>query len=497
VVVCSEVWCPLMLGPLSALLLVLLLVLLVPLCQASTDSLSPPNRPQGLHHGHKVVPVSMHVPKTGYKSTSSSDKMVKKKVEKNNNSTGIQKNGYLYKKQNYNDDNRPLFLLHVGPHKTGTTHFQEYLIKRYTKQTLQKHNIDIWPNFYEIMCECIDKGLPNLNTSSKKLHWTRNKLLTHFISLWTFCPRFHQNIETFLLKSSIDQKTIVFCHEDWAGDVLLHAEKYKSFFEVVAKYFRIQVVINYRLPVNRYVSIYNEVLKSTLSNGYWTNSDTRFKLFSDFFNSKTNADGSHGVIKNQIDFYRNVIEQYSTIISKYNHSSISIIDYYGVRARESEGVRLDLNYVIMCRILGVMCQRKKAFSDLSTIGANPSVPEAPLQMAVLFVSYAWQNNCVLPQGSGKLVSSLMHHKWDSATPIPLAIVNMSAFTVASLLEDLHLRKTYGANFLIGNRTANVLQATMYHTEVDHDAVFKDKKWQNQFSTLLDNYRTKGLCGVAQ
>lgn len=373
----------------------------------------------------------------------------------------------------HNNITLPTMLLHIGPHKTGSSHFQSYLVEN--EKQLKRNKILIWPNIYPSLRHCQDTE-PSLQ--GEMMHRARSKQLTNFLSFFYKCSSFKRMLSDFLIHSSREEESVIFCHEQLAGQVLEDPAVVKSFMSLASVYFRVHVVINYRLSVNRYVSTYNELIKASLRRGYSAH-DKTFHLFSDF---------SALIPKNHATFYSNVIATYKELTDSLPNSRITIVDYYGVVARTGDD-QMDLNFVIMCKILRVYCDKKHIFS--SDIGANPSVREAPLQMAMLFIAYARSKHCEPPHSNGSFVNFLYTHSWQDE--IPLAESDLSAFTVLSLHEDLILRKLYGPRLLMANRTANEAAAKWSHPEANSSAVEEGVRWRNQFSDILLSLRAQGLC----
>lgn len=370
------------------------------------------------------------------------------------------------------NDTLPIMMLHVGPHKTGTTHFQSFLVDN--EKELKSHKILIWPKVYPTMQKCMT-STPSLR--EQQTFRGGRKELTSFFPFFSQCPSFHRLITEFVTQAARRRETVIFCHEEWAGQMLENPAAVESFMALASAHFRVHVVMNYRLSVNRYVSVYNEMMKPSLRRGY-IEGNKWLCLFSDFMSFS----------ESPASFYPRVIAAYRGLTDSHPNADLTVVDYYGVGATTG-GEKMDLNFVMMCKILGVFCGKGRIFS--SDIGANPSVQEAPLQMAMLFIAYADRRNCKVPQENVTFITSLYTHGWQG--DIPMVDVDLSEVASVSLREDASLRQVYQSHFLLPNRTANVAQAKWKHAEVSERAVSADPRWQSQFSDLLRSHRAQGLC----
>ena len=373
---------------------------------------------------------------------------------------------------------KPTALLHVGPHKTGTTYFQSYAVEN--AAILAKKGYKIWPDLTGAIHKCTRQcKTTHCDTiKSHRYYFKRTKQLTKFFVLWSKCRHFQKVVKKFLLDSSKTGHGVIFSHEEWADDTFFYPQEMKKFISFVAKHFNIQVVMYYRNSVNRYISKYNEMIKGNL---YGFNQS--LELFSDFY-KKAN-------INDECIYYRVVIDNFEKLLKPHKNSSLLLVDFYGVSARRD----VDLKSVMLCDVLKIECIYKVGGNTTkSTVETNPSIDTAPLQIAVLFMEYAARKNCSLPKTNQSFVRELYEYDWGGSLKIPSVNIDLSDFANQSMAEDKLLRvKMSEKNFIYRNYSANLENVVRSYSEVDRRVVMSDHLWQDQFKARLSIYINSKKC----
>ena len=138
-------------------------------------------------------------------------------------------------------------VMHVGPHKTGTTFLQDFLIKPVAKDALKRDNYK-GPSFPGIVRR-------NLSDLVNCFRPDRNE----YCPTETFRSNMKKNFASFVSDAAIGGSNIIFSSEEFDRS-FLNITKFMSY--LVPEY-KIHIVVYYRRFYDWIYSLYNQVEKSS------------------------------------------------------------------------------------------------------------------------------------------------------------------------------------------------------------------------------------------
>jgi hypothetical protein len=299
--------------------------------------------------------------------------------------------------------------LHIGPHKTGSTHVHTYL----EKISKQLPSLDFcWP---------VPKG--NIQQS--------NFLPFHFISNRTV-----QAISLHWLKTCTDKsKHLIISAEAFDR---FSEENFKEFRNYLSQYDEFQVIIIYREWLNHMYSLYTEIHKYT----------ARSLSFSEYL--LRNFDVLDDI---QMLNVPKLISVFSSVVGERN---IRLLDYYGIMAAGK-----DEAYVIVCEIMGILCKESE-YLNQAQLKENKKPEMVATEIFQLVRNYAIFLGCKVG-GNGEndrgLMTTLVEQYRDYNNlgfEFPLLTSNLKILQSHAKSLDSKVRKQYSKILWYNNETANNL-----------------------------------------
>jgi hypothetical protein len=320
--------------------------------------------------------------------------------------------------------------LHIGTHKTGSTHIQTYLEKNW--ENLEKENI------------CI----PSSTHSAK-----------HFAHLAGLFDRRNEVSETaeFTEIQSCLQKNmnVVISTENFST---LKAEKVvmlKNWLEKATQGHEVEVkvILYYREWLNYLYSRYFEKQK-IYSTGVTT--------FSEFFAMNNVTADEYSYEAKTLNF-----------VKAFGEENMIIVDYYGVEAAQK-----DIAYVFVCEVMGVYCNQAAELNTGKAGQENPHLDLVYLHYLYLFDIYLnthFMRRCVLDTRFLYWeVASLAKRKIE----FPTKVSQFDFYQDFAIEKDKSFQEKYKQRFLYGNHAINVQKINDFHVdEMDVVSFYRDPKWE--------------------
>lgn len=346
-------------------------------------------------------------------------------------------------------------IFHPGPGKTGTTHFQSFLVKY--ENVLLAHNYAIWPDLYPAFKKCKNEGTLSTGDVMFRL---KVKQLSFYYKFFDRCNYIQNTIRAFIQESAQQNRSVIFSSETFLASP---AGVMNIMDMLLAENYQIHGLITYRFYINWFISRYGEHIE--------THSIT----------SKGAGHGKHVDSAQLSDYVKQFwgvysqphsIDEFYKILSTYPDFRLSIIDLYGIAAAKKE-----FEDVVLCEIGGVLCGDSLLGGGDRNITSHESesaMKKIQRQMTFLFHEYAVRSNCsmdITGRSHGRTLEFLtsVMSTWDpDSLPCPLTQVNLSLQTDLSLAIDLDLRSRYGQYFVHGNPAANSLKATTISAQMEPD-----------------------------
>eukprot|EP01038_Epipyxis_sp_PR26KG_P004905 gene4905-6868_t len=357
----------------------------------------------------------------------------------------------------------PILILHIGPHKTGSSHIQSILVKVASELSEFK--------FYA----------PHFSNSTTGHHDTKE-----FSTLASYFG------DKLLEESSIQLdklNELIHEHAKLKHNLIISAEAFSAIGKdgihrlhtFLTKYYEVKVVSFYRIWVAQVVSGYYEIIKKGISfNSPYSDSSLFLSLG---FDHLVNRQKGVGYVQtySHPDRFLTVLNDYAT---EFGRENVIIIDYYG-----SVATGKDIAYIFFCYVLKIMCDEKYNI-QFSTSRENVMQDLTTYQIAQLVIEIALSYDC--NYSDQKHNHYLVNHKW----PIPPIIIksNLSLFAEISLRNDEFLRNKYHDIILFGNRTANELATQdVKYSEIDRLATLADKAWKELIINEIHHMKQLGYC----
>jgi hypothetical protein len=336
--------------------------------------------------------------------------------------------------------------VHIGTHKTGSTHIQAYLEKNW--QNLEKENI------------CI----PSSTHSAKNFAPLANLFKDH--------DQIPVNATEFTEIQNCLQKNmnVVISTETFST---LKAEKVamlKNWLDKAAQGYEVEVkiVLYYREWLNFMYSLYFEKQK-LYSTGVTT--------FSEFF-------AMNNVTANQ--FSHEVKAQ--NFVKAFGVENMIIVDYYGVDAAQK-----DIANVFVCEILGVYCHKAAELNNGKASQENSHFDMVYLHYLYLldiYLSSHFMRRCVIHSRFlyGE-AAGLAKRKIE----FPIKVSQFEFYRDFAIEKDKHFQEKYKQRFLYGNHEANVRQINDFHVdEMDVIAFYRDPIWELFMKEETVKYIQQGI-----
>ena len=373
-------------------------------------------------------------------------------------------------------------VVHPGPGKTGTTHFQTFLVK--SEKALLTKGVAIWPDLNPSFKKC---KADHLLKESAEISKSRAKQLAFYYMYYEKCRGMQEAMREFIRESAKRGRHVVLSSESLlagnSGGIINILDM------LVAEGYQLYGLITYRFYLSWFISRYGEHIKthSITSKDHIPHSQLDAPLLSDYF-------------KSHWDIFLNPhpIDIFNDTLSKYPRFQLRIVDLYGMIA-----ANYDFERYVLCDVLGVECVSSSSiFEKMNRISAHESESEQTIhsrQRVFVFYKYAQLVNCTMKlsekHSNGRIFLKSIMSSWNSST-CSLRSVNISSYARHSLELDLNFRIRYGSSFAFGNASANARKITPLpvHMEVDPSvAMRRGSSCQTTLRQYMTESRRKGLC----
>jgi hypothetical protein len=327
--------------------------------------------------------------------------------------------------------------LHVGPHKTGSTHVQKFIL---THLKELKEAGFCFPSTKPIQ----NKSISRLTLA---LHTTGN--LTQLRQVISDC------LEG---KDNQPKENIFMTAENIAALSATQLEVLKSLFPVDSK---IVIMLAYREWLNRMYSQYTQISKVNI-------------LLSAPFSSFLFDDYGH------LTYYQsfNMISLIQKFEKVFGSENIRLLDYYGITA---EGK--DIVHGYFCEIMNILCSSTSLLNkDKSLITYENVKPFGHLIHLISIVrdyifsqGYVFLSRLSLATFTKKLVANYTIDPFLSYLPTKKS--RSLLLHPYAIQTDTHFRAEYGRKMLYSNATAAMeAMKTVEPVEIDIKIFFRNKKW---------------------
>jgi hypothetical protein len=338
--------------------------------------------------------------------------------------------------------------VHIGPHKTGSTHIQTYLEENW--QSLEKENI------------CI----PSSIHSAKNFASLADSFAYYPADNIPELPEFKE-IQNCLQK----KMNVVISTENFSG---LQADKVatlKNWLEKAAQgqEVEVKIVLYYREWLNYMYSLYFEMQKQFQNTGVTT--------FSEFFTMNN--------VTADVYSYEFKAQNY---IKTFGEDSMIIVDYYGV-----ETAHKDIAYVFVCDVMGVYCSKANELHTGKAGQENPHFNMVYLHYLYLLDIYLnthFLRRCVLDTNFLYWeVAGLTARKIE----FPTKVSHFEFYRELAVENDKSFQEKYKKRFLYGNHEVNVQRINNFHVEeIDVVAFYRDPQWELFMGEETIRYIKQGI-----
>ena len=337
-------------------------------------------------------------------------------------------------------------MIHVGPHKTGSTHVQGSLL---ALNGLIQNRTNYMQPFFD------DSGFINLKMQSFFANELHNLKTTDF--------RYLNQLKTFLHIAHEQHHNVLISSEELSFIPLDGA----SYFSNMVHNFQAKVVITFRDSLSRALSNYRQLYP-------------RFAL-SDEVPLPDFRAYVQRILESMRIYYSYILDMYA---KEFGVESLVIIDYDGAIAAKK-----DLVQIILCEICKILCQDLSQGlgplferEHLTMIDdSNPAESHIPLPLAGVISEIRvsmQQKKCNIPVASQDKVIKFILLMIGKQT-LPTMTKNLSTlFYNETLISDDIIRKKYKNQMLYNNRNASIEAVErQVVTELDFNRFRSDPYWQ--------------------
>lgn len=364
--------------------------------------------------------------------------------------------------------------IHVGPHKTGSTHVQKFAIK-YRQLLFDKYQI------------CI----PTSSTPP-----FQNKIITRAIiqlsSKGDISPlrRVIQSCQqTTTTNNTMSGKNIFLSAENISILSIKYLRLIRQLFSSSST--KIYIIITYREWLEKMYSEYTQLAKTnifhteTIGEYIYRNygyinptllSDQRFQQGSYYFID---------IMKNlQTVFHHHHNTNNMTI---QEDDSISIIDYLGIQ-RQSK----DITYIIFCEIMKVLCEETMSLSSSQHSFQYNVKPEGQyIHLVSIVRDYIYLRRYSFHQHLPRFFTrDLVNNYTKQSLSLPLRASNLYLLHSYAIGLDETIRQQYNTMMMYANSTASREAIESFHVnEIDTNKFYTQEKWigwlENEFIRLQE------------
>jgi hypothetical protein len=395
----------------------------------------------------------------------------------------------------------PTAVIHVGPYKTGSTSFQNFLFHSHKYFANQSYYfIGNCTKAHRIITEKL-KGFHESDAFQQKLGYQD-------------CSISFRELNHFLIHHLHSQHNVIFSAEDFSS---LDSTEIIRLQEMLNGY-KVKIILVYRQWINFVYSYFNQQAKSFHAIPFF-----EYFLSQDHSphapSSPNSAPRADPLLLSS--FYDRLIANYK---ATFRPENVFVIDYYGMMSRKKEVIE-----VIVCEILSIcspglkksLASRSSSFPFASTASAHLITSPRPLlrdpNAPVFYLNHAeilyhlqyldsfnqylrLYHSCRLKYHSYFYLNSSHTHLtyllWHNLSLESLPLVNRSNphLIQQSLDQDQHIRSGHSdVHWLYPDPAANKLQAIQFsYREVSTMSLLGSRFYSQIFRDLKEDFETKGV-----
>jgi hypothetical protein len=365
--------------------------------------------------------------------------------------------------ENEQKQQKPLKVyLHVGPPKTGCTHFQRFIMINIDKLSKEGY---CYPATYihnksmSRLAMDLLRGNNNLTIHEKEIEKCFSQRKNILISAENFASL--DDTKLLKLKSLFSPQTITSSSSVSSIPALPPVE--------------IHILIAYREWLTR---IYSHYLQDTKVNIY------RAGPVSGFIYE------GYGHVSGSKDFdLVSMMERFDRI---FNSSYVHIVDYQSIL-----NLKKDIVHVYLCEIIGIFCSLTERLNQATTYENVRPIPQLIHLIAIVRDYVHFQGYKFLiakdidpTNNIGRLSRLILQNYTDSKIlkALPLKSSKLTLLHPYAIKLDSQFRQKYESRTLYGNKTASLYAMTnMQALEIDEKAFYRDDHWiswlKNEFESL--------------
>jgi hypothetical protein len=335
--------------------------------------------------------------------------------------------------------------IHVGPPKTGCTHFQRFIVVNldklpkvgYCYPATYIHNKSMSRLAMDLL-----RGNSNLTNHEREIERCLSERKNILISAENFASL--DETKLFRLKS-------LFFRRDAASASHLPPVK-------------IHILIAYREWLTR---IYSHYLQDTKVNIYRAGPVSGF-----IYEGYGHASGSK-------DFdLVSMMERFDRV---FNSSFVHIVDYQSIL-----DLKKDIVHVYLCEVMGILCSITERLNKATTYENVRPLPQLIHLIAIVRDYVHFQGYKFLiakdidpTNNIGRLSRLILQNYTESniSTILPLKSSKLTLLHPYATQLDSQFREKYGERTLYGNKTASLkAMSNMQALEIDEKAFYRDDRW---------------------
>jgi hypothetical protein len=352
-------------------------------------------------------------------------------------------------------------IMHIGPHKTGSTHIHTYLDKI---SDVLGENDYCWPvpkgniqmsNMLAIYF--LSKGAG----SNIALEWlndclkSKKNIILSAEAFDRFGPRDFQDFFFYVQSyhrshsksesspsSSISSATTV-------SPTL--ASSSSSFVDI---FYDFTIVIIYREWLNHMYSLYTEIHKYNF----------RGMPFSDYFYKNMDMIQDVSILN-----MTHLVTSYAPLVGD---SKIRLLDYYGIMSAGK-----DEAFVIVCELMGILCQ-ESAYLNEKSVKENEKPDMIASELFQIVRDSAYMLGCNIANDKREFITDFVKSYRDLSIfniTIPLSWSSLKLLRKIAYEQDQEVRETYRSVLLYGDRSANLAAIHALNiTEINRSLFFSDE-----------------------
>jgi hypothetical protein len=339
----------------------------------------------------------------------------------------------------------PAIFLLVGPHKTGCTTLQNYLVTY--RESLEAKNLYLPP--------------PTLFNHAKDFH--------HFVvdlhRMSSLTKEQYQSessyvlIRGFLSDCLQHKRNAVLASESFSHFEYYNDPNFIVLLRELFEGFRVKVIIVYRERLARFVSLYAEYMKKGQSIHNWR----RWEGFEVFLRSEWECCAN--VCEEMVDTYGSLV--------KDSTRDMIVIDYYGASNKS-------LPFVMLCEIMGVSCDE-----ELPRLRWNSAGDYNLYDRAGSFEYYAKSKGYDYTGDYVTLLKMASSISWPPHSPRLSPVID-SQFSRTSVSAYENFTQSFKGTLLYPALSAHVASATKSYSNMflNWKSVVEDMEWKAALDTMF-------------